>query len=205
MTQFLPNRDEINPRWFSRWGETFGSAELALQMTGNDRIFERMRGRMLEAFGINLKAELKQEDVWAAQAYGTDRNRLARICGMVIHGEFLRTCISKEDFNTIANVFSLEDLKTAVSLNHLHPKQSDFTTDASKIATLIERSGKSCIHAWKSSLEEEIGMRVYLMESDGELEEEITNSIDVGLANSIITAVSIALMNESNESPAVAA
>lgn len=205
MARYLPNRDEINPRWFDKWGDTFGSPDLALQMVQNDRIFERMRNRMLEAFGIDLTADLSQEDIWAAQAYGADRERLARICGMIIHGEFLRTCVSKDDFNAIASVFSVEDLKMAVSLNHLHPKQSEFTTDASKITTLIDRAGKACIHSWKSGLSEEIGMRVYLMESDPELEEDVKNSIDISLANTIITAVSIALMNENNESPAVAA
>jgi len=207
MGQFLPSRDMINPRWFDRWGETFGSAELSRYMMLNERIFDRCRDRMLTAFGIDLRADISQEDIWAAQAYGEDHRRLARICGMVIHGEFLRTCVSRTDFEAISNVFTNDDLRIAVSLPHLHPPRSEFSADISKIETLIERCGKACIHAWKSGLGEEAGMRVYLMESDEELEDEITHTIDVQQANSIVTAVSIAILNEtkSQENPMQAA
>lgn len=198
MGRFLPTRDMINQRWFDRWGETFGTAELSHYMMSNERIFERCRDRMLTAFGIDLKADIKQEDVWAAKAYGENRTRLARICGMVIHGEYLRSCISKEDYATISSVFSVEDLKIAVSLNHLHPPRSEFVADVSKIETLIERSGNACIHAWKSGLDKEIGMRVYLMESDEELEAEVTHTMKTAQANAIMTAVSLSLLNEHN-------
>lgn len=196
MMKFLPNRDEINPKWFERWGETFGAPDLALHMMSNDRTFEATRNRMFQTFGINLNAEIKPEDINSAQAYGLDKDRLARICGMVIHGDFLRTRISKSDFEIISQVFSLEDLKIAVSLNHLHPQQSEFTADMSKIATLIERCGKACIHSWKTSLDEQIGMRVYLMETDEEQEEEITHIIEGAQARSIVIAVSSAMLSE---------
>jgi len=196
MPGFLPSRDMINPRWFDRWGETFGTAELSRYMMANERIFERCRDRMLTAFGIDLRADLSQEDIWAVQAYGEDHKRLARICGMVIHGEFLRTCVSKTDFEAISNVFTTEDLRIAVSLHHLHPPRSGFSADISKIETLIDRCGKACVHAWKSGLGEEAGMRVYLMEADEELEDEITHTIDAQQATSIITAVSLAILNE---------
>lgn len=205
MSKFLPNRDEINPHWFTKWGETFGSAELAFQLANNDRIFDRMRNRMMQAFGIKIDAEMKQEDVWAAKAYGADRQRLATICGLVVHGEYLKKCTSKESFETLSNVFSLEDMKIAVSLHHLHPQESEFSSDISNIGTLIQRSGKSCINVWKAGLEQEIGMRVYLMENDDEHDEEISSTVGTGLANKIITAVSIALNNEKEETAPIAA
>jgi len=196
MSNFLPNRDEINPRWFERWGETFGSPQLALELIHNDRLFEATRNRMFATFGIDLMANIKPEDETAAKAYGADRERLTRICGMIIHGDFLRTCVSKSDFEIISEVFSLEDLKIAVSLNHLHPEQSEFTADMTKIATLIERCGKACVHSWKAGLDEQIGMRIYLMETDEEQEEEISHTIESKLARNIVIAVSMALMNE---------
>lgn len=196
MNQFLPSRDEINPSWFERWGETFDAPQLALQMMSNDRLFASMRSRMFTAFGIDPNAEIKPEDTASAQAYGLDRERLARICGMVIHGDFLRTRTSRSDFQIISEVFSIEDLKIAVSLNHLHPKQSDFAADMTKIETLIVRCGKACIHSWKISLDEQIGMRVYLMETNEEQEEEISHTIESALARDIVIAVSTALLNE---------
>lgn len=198
MNNYLPNRDEINPNWFERWGETFDSPELAMEMMSNDRIFKAARNRMFEAFGMDVHAKIKPEDVKSAEAYGAQKERLARICGMVIHGDFLRTRISKSDFEMIANAFSVEDLRIAVSLGHLHPKQSEFAADMSKIETLIERSGKACIHSWKASLDEQIGMRIYLMETTEEQEEEITHTIDTAVARSIVIAVSIALINEAS-------
>ncbi len=198
MGKYLPYRDEINPSWFERWGETFDSPELALQMMSNDRIFQATRNRMFEAFGMDIKAEIKPEDIASAQAYGAEKDRLARICGMVIHGDFLRTRISKSDFNMIADVFAVEDLKIAISLGALHPKQSEFTADMAKIETLIERSGKACIHSWKTSLDEQIGMRIYLMETNEEQEEEITHTIESSTARAIVIAVSTALLNETS-------
>ncbi len=198
MNNYLPDRDEINPRWFERWGETFASPELALQMMANNRIFEAIRNRMFMAFGVDIKADMKPEDITSARIYGAERDRLARICGMVIHGDFLRTRISKSDFEMIANAFSVEDLKIAVSLVNLHPRQSEFTADMNKIETLIERCGKACIHSWKTSLDEQIGMRVYLMETNEEQEEEVTHTIEVNLARAIVIAVSTALLNETS-------
>ncbi len=198
MSKFLPSRDEINQSWFERWGETFDAPQLALQMMSNDRLFDALRNRMFSSFGIDPNANMRPDDVVSAQAYGFDRERLARICGMVIHGEFLRTRISKSDFERISEVFSVEDLKIAVSLNHLHPEQSDFTADMSKIETLIVRCGKACIHSWKASLDEQIGMRVYLMETNEEREEEISNTISNAKARDIVVAVSTALLNENS-------
>lgn len=198
MNTFLPNRDEINPSWYERWGEKFDSPQLAMQMMHNDRIFTAASNRMFEAFGIQLNAELKPEDIMSAQAYGSQRERLARICGMVIHGDFLRTRISKSDFEIIATAFSLEDLKIAVSLSHLHGKQSNFEADMSKLETLIDHTGKACIHSWKTSLDEQIGMRIYLMETHQEQEEEITHTIETSIARNIVIAVSIALQNETS-------
>lgn len=198
MEKFLPNRDEINPSWFERWGEAFDAPQLALQMMSNDRLFSSLRNRMFTAFGIDLNASMKPEDIVSAQAYGDDKDRLARICGMVIHGDFLRTRISKADFERISEVFSIEDLKIAVSLNHLHPKQSHFTADMDKIETLIVRCGKACIHSWKTSLDEQIGMRVYLMETNEEREEEISNTIESAMAREIVIAVSTAILNENS-------
>lgn len=198
MEKFLPNRDEINPSWFERWGEAFDAPQLALQMMSNDRLFSSLRNRMFTAFGIDLNASMKPEDIVSAQAYGDDKDRLARICGMVIHGDFLRTRISKADFERISQVFSIEDLKIAVSLNHLHPKQSHFTADMDKIETLIVRCGKACIHSWKTSLDEQIGMRVYLMETNEEREEEISNTIESAMAREIVIAVSTAILNENS-------
>ncbi len=198
MNKFLPSRDEINPSWFERWGETFDAPQLALQMMSNDRLFEAMRNRMFSTFGIDPNVNIKPEDIVSAQAYGIDRDRLARICGMVIHGDFLRTRTSRSDFEIISQVFSIEDLKIAVSLNHLHPKQSDFTPDMEKIETLIVRCGKACIHSWKTSLDEQIGMRVYLMETNEEQEEEISYTIESAMARDIVIAVSTALLNENS-------
>ncbi len=198
MNKFLPNRDEINPSWFERWGETFDAPELALMMISNDRVFNTARTRMFEAFGINTNADIKPEDVITGEIYGTQRERLIRICGMVIHGDFLRTRISKSDFEMIAEAFSVDDLKIAVSLGHLHPKQSEFTADMSKIETLIDHCGKACLHSWKTGLDEQIGMRIYLMETTEEQEEEITHSIDAASARAIVIAVSIALKNETS-------
>lgn len=205
MTQFLPKRDEINPIWIAKWGESFGSAELAHQLASNDRIFDRLLIRMLEAFGIDTDAEIKPEDAWAATAYGADRERLSRICGMVIHGHYLKTCITRESFEVISSVFSVEDMKIAVSLHHLHPDRSNFSADPENIEKLIVRCGKACIHAWKSGLEEQIGMRVYLMEKDEEREEEIHSTVSTDLARKIVTAVSIALNNETEETSPIAA
>ncbi len=198
MKKFLPNREELNPAWFERWGETFGAPHLAIDMMSNDRVFEASRDRMFESFGIDLNADLKPEDISSAQAYGLDRDRLCKISGMVIHGTFLRTRISKSDFQIISDVFSLEDLKIAVSLHHLHPQESEFEADMDQIATLIERSGKACIHSWKTSLDEQAGMRIYLMETNEEQEEEITHTIDTEMARSIVIAVGIAMTNETS-------
>ena len=198
MNKFLPNRDEINPNWFERWGETFEAPQLALQMMSNDRIFVSMRKRMFTAFGIDPNANIKSQDIVSAQAYGIDRDRLARICGMVIHGDFLRTRTSKSDFDIISQAFSIEDLKIAVSLDHLHPKQSDFTADMEQIETLIVRCGKACIHSWKTSLDEQIGMRIYLMETNEEQEEEVSHTIESAMAREIVIAVSTALLNENS-------
>lgn len=196
MNKFLPGRDEINPSWFERWGETFDAPQLALQMMSNDRLSDAIRNRMFLSFGIDPNANMKQEDIVCAQAYGMDTDRLARICGMVIHGDFLRTRTSRSEFEIISQVFSLEDLKIAVSLNHLHPKQSDFTADMEQIETLIVRCGKACIHSWKTSLDEQIGMRIYLMETNEEREEEISHTIDSAMAREIVIAVSTAMLNE---------
>lgn len=196
MNKFLPSRDEINPSWFERWGETFDAPQLALQMMSNDRLFASVSNRMFTAFGIDTNANIKSEDIISAQAYGIDRERLARICGMVIHGDFLRTRTSREEFEIISEVFSIEDLKIAVSLKHLHPEQSDFTADLAKIETLIVRCGIACIHSWKTSLDEQIGMRVYLMETNEEREEEISYTIASAQAREIVIAVSTALLNE---------
>ena len=198
MNSFLPSRDEINQRWFERWGATFGSPELAYHMISNDRIYEAARKRMFESFGMDLDADIKPEDVTATQVYSSDRIRLARLCGMVIHGNFLRTRISKSDFEIISEVFSLEDLKIAVSLANLHPKQSEFEADMVRISTLIDRCGKACIHSWKAGLDEQIGMRVYLMETDEEQEEEVTHTIENTFAREIVIAVSNALINETS-------
>jgi len=198
MNKFLPSRDEINPNWFERWGETFEAPQLALQMMSNDRLFVSMRGRMFTAFGIDPNAKIKPEDIASAQTYGIDRDRLARICGMVMHGDFLRTRTSKSEFEIISQAFSIEDLKIAVSLNHLHPKQSEFAADMDKIETLIVRCGKACIHSWKTSLDEQIGMRVYLMETNEEQEEEVTHTIESAKAREIVIAVSTAILNENS-------
>jgi len=198
MNKFLPSRDEINPNWFERWGETFEAPQLALQMMSNDRLFVSMRGRMFTAFGIDPNAKIKPEDIASAQTYGIDRDRLARICGMVMHGDFLRTRTSKPEFEIISQAFSIEDLKIAVSLNHLHPKQSEFAADMDKIETLIVRCGKACIHSWKTSLDEQIGMRVYLMETNEEQEEEVTHTIESAKAREIVIAVSTAILNENS-------
>ena len=61
MNKFLPSRDEINPNWFERWGETFEAPQLALQMMSNDRLFVSMRGRMFTAFGIDPNAKIKPD------------------------------------------------------------------------------------------------------------------------------------------------
>jgi hypothetical protein len=198
MSRFLPKRDEVNPEWFQRWGETFGAPDLALEMMANERVFEASRDRMLTAFGIDLNADLKPEDVMASSAYGNDRDRLSRICGMVMHGNFLRTRTSNSDFQILSGVFPVEDLKIAISLHHLHPQESEFKADMDMISTLIERSGKACIHSWKTTLDEQAGMRIYVMETNEEKEEEIMHSVDAVSARAIVNAVSIALNNETS-------
>ena len=115
-----------------------------------------------------------------------------------MHGDFLRTRTSKPEFEIISQAFSIEDLKIAVSLNHLHPKQSEFAADMDKIETLIVRCGKACIHSWKTSLDEQIGMRVYLMETNEEQEEEVTHTIESAKAREIVIAVSTAILNENS-------
>ena len=198
MGYYLPTRDEINSSWFERWGETFGSPALATKVLSNDRTSQIAQERMFTALGIDTKADIKPEDINAAQAYGADKKRLAHMCGMVIHGEFLRTCISKSDFEILSSVFTIEDLKTAISLSHLHQKQSDFTADMAKIEMLIEHSGKACISSWKTSLDEQIGMRIYLMETNEEQEEEFAHTIESSLARAIVIAVSNTFISETS-------
>jgi len=190
MSNFLPERDQINPRWFTVWGETFGAPELATQMSGNDRIFIRARERMFSALGIDMTAQQNADDIVSATAYSNDKSRLTRICGMVMHGEFLRGKIQKSDFELIAKIFSFEDLKIAVSLRHLHPDSSEFGSDMSRLSTLIEGAGLACIEAWKAGLDEQMGMRIHLIETDEDLEKEITQSVNAELAYEIVTEVS---------------
>ena len=196
MNRFLPERSDINPRWFHAWGESFGSSSLAIDMSNNDRIFARVRDRMFQAMGIDINAPLNEYDVLVAHAYATDKVRLARLCGMVFHGELLRNRISKSDFETISKIFDIDDLKLMASLRDLHAEDQTFQADMSKLSMLIERTGAACISSWKAGLDEQMGMRIHLMEADDEIEPEENTIVGTDIAKHIIMAVSQALLEE---------
>ncbi len=196
--QFLPERDQINPRWFHEWGALMGSPQLGESLSQNDRIWGRVRTRMFETLGIDLNARLPENEIIAATAYATERQKLVRLCGLVVYGRLLCTRVAKSDFETLAKQFSVEELQLAVSMHHLHPQVPPFSTDNSRLNTLINRAGEACLSAWKTTLTDQANMRLLLIEQSDETEELVSQNIGPELASQIVDEVSKAMMREAH-------
>ncbi|MEO0327126.1 MAG: hypothetical protein AAF217_00870 [Pseudomonadota bacterium] len=200
MNPFLPSFGQVNRHWVQAWGESLGDTELAEKLVSNRRLADRAFNRMLNSFDMDLRATFPQDQIIAATAYAEDREKLVQLCGLTLQGKLLKSQVTKSDFDLIRKLFSIEDLRIAVSLSEFHQTETSFGSDIARLPELVARSGRACVGAWKSALSEQMSMRIQLMDDPNNTDEIIGQSVPVGSACNLVEAVSHHMISQSASS-----
>ncbi len=190
MRSFIPEGSQIDSRWYSAWGEQFGIPELAGDMANNPRIADRMTLSVFESMKIDVRSRFGEDEIVPVAQFIDDRNRLTNLCGLVMHGELIRTQVCRTEFEALCKVFSVEDLQIAACLPELHGGRSEFGFEINKLPELVLRSGKACIQAWKTGLSEQMALRLQLLETEEETQPEDFQQVSAELSSAIVLAVS---------------
>jgi len=164
MDTFIPDVEQIDAFWLQKWGETFGSPDLALSMFKNDRIRDRVYKQMLETSELDITAKFQPAEIVALNVFITKRERLKKVCGLVVHGKLIREKIGKSDFEFLSKTFDFDDLKLAMSLRDLHPDGEEFEVDFSRLAEMVKRSGETCVDRWREQQSDQMKLRLMLTE-----------------------------------------
>ena len=168
MRPFLPEGSQIDPRWYSDWGEQFGVPELAGEMARNPRMADRMAYSVFDRMQIDTRASFSEDEIVPVAQYIDDRERLVTLCGLVLNGELIRSQVSRSGFETLLKSFSADDLKIAASLPHLHDSKSIFGIDINRLPALVSRAGEACVATWINGLSEQMQLRLRLLQSEAE-------------------------------------
>lgn len=171
MNSYIPSIDQIQPHWFEKWGATFGSTDLGAEMISNPRIRERAYQQMLDRSDIDQTAVLSEVELACIHAFTEKRDRLQKLCGLVVHGRCIRESVTKQSFDLISKQFGLDDLKLAMGLRDMHPDIGDFEIELARLGEMVTRSGLACIQQWRSSQSEQVQLRLALVD-DGQAKTE---------------------------------
>ena len=181
----------IDSKWFEAWGESIGASSLGLEMSENSRLKGRLCARLMTLHGIDSNIQLPQEDMQALTVFGSNRERLKTISGLVMLGDYLRKQITREDFATIGDSFASDDLRIALQLLDFSAPFEGANIDSSRIVELTERLGEQCIAAWKLNASDDLAKHISLIDPNQDNADKV--ELNQKHASAIIKAVSIQL------------
>ncbi len=161
---FIPDVHQVHPDWYKEWGKAIGSPELAEEMFNNERLRNRVHEQIINSGELELDARFSDVELACLQACAQDRKRLEKISGLVIYGKILRENVNKADFDPMAKMIALDDLRTAVGLRDYHIEDIGYSVDMSRLDELVQRTGASCVTLWKNNLYPQMRLRVDLLD-----------------------------------------
>ena len=193
MGNLAMEQNTIDRTWFEAWGESIGAASLGIEMSENSRLKNRLYKRLMKLQGIDSNIQLPQEDANALGAFGSDRERLKRISGLVMLGDYLRKQINQEDFSAIGDSFASDDLRIALQLLELSAPFEGTNIDNSRIVELTDRLGEQCLASWKLNASEDLAKRIAMIDPNDDEVSGIEVELDQNHAAAIINSVSFHL------------
>lgn len=165
MNNFVPALEQVNPRCIEEWGGSFGSPQLAIDLIQNPRVRERAYRQMLDQGDLVSDAVFSDVELACLSSFVNDKARLTKLCGLVYHGEHIRGCISKNEFDLITRQYGFDDLKLAISMRELHPSVGgDFDVELSRLGEMVSRSGQACLDCWRAHQSKQVQLRLSLVD-----------------------------------------
>ncbi len=196
MGHFIPEVGQVDTNWLSRWGDSFNSPQLAKGLFENPRLRDRVYQQMLLDSEIDVAASFDDSEMASLLAFSNHREKLKTVCGLVVHGAFIRSIVTKADFETLSKAFKPDDLQLALKLRDVHPAQSNFAVDLSKLGNLVKRAGKECVDRWRGSARPQLKLRLDLVDLPEDTLVFERSEISNDVANSIVKAASVAIQNK---------
>ena len=141
---FVPEVDQVHPGWYREWGKTIGSPQLAEEMYNNNRLRNRVYEQIIQAGNLQADVRFSAHEIACLNAYSKDKKKLERLCGLVVYGKILRENINKPDFDAMAKMVSLDEMKIAVGLRDYHLEDINYSVDMTRLDELVLRTGSSC-------------------------------------------------------------
>lgn len=186
---FVPEIENIHPAWYLRWGESIGSEALADEMFNNPRLQRRVYEQVLRAGDLQFDARFNPNEIACLIAYADDREKLERICGLVVYGTLLRENVTKDRYEQILKQIPLEDLRIAVGLREHHIADVSHSIDVDKVKELAQRTGRSCLSLWKNNLSIQMKIRIAYMDVPSDIDANEREFISPEEAGKIVTSV----------------
>lgn len=196
MSRFVPSIDHVDPEWFKRWGATFGSPELALEMFQNERLRDRTYEQMLAHSDVEADIEFSDVELACLHSFINVRERLERVCGLVMFGRHIRDSVSRTQFEKMSKLFSVDDLKLVIELRDFHPEADAFSVDLSRLQEMVSRAGEACLAIWREHQSEQLQLRLALIDNSPALNDPAHLPLETEKIISLVETVGTRLASQ---------
>ncbi len=180
----------------SRWGESFGNADLGTEIMANPRLRDRAVQRISDYYGMphtisqtDQSAEAKMVDLIIA-----DEQRVRRIAGLLELRGVLREVVTPEGYRLLAGIIPHSDIEIACALSSKLPPKSSIGIDNGRFGERVDAAGHAVLSLWAIRLPEFLIQRIaFALGNDTEiLKPDEEGRVDAGQACRIMETLSTA-------------
>lgn len=154
----------VHPDHVRAWGSAFGDPELAQRIFENPRLKARAAARIAELRGVQpvAGADHRRISVKAVNDIVVNRDRFARIAGLVSLRGLLRGAITREAYQLLSNAVPHDELDLAASLAAELPRSSPVQIDPQRLGERVLAEGLCVLATWAETLPGELRAKLEL-------------------------------------------
>lgn len=158
----LPHQS-LHPDWSEDWGATIRSPRNRKAILANRRLITRPAADLARRLEIPALESLASADAHALKVFGADAKRFTQVVGLASEAPRLASIVDAQTLRDLAQAFSLDDIRIAVSCRPFIPAQDETGLDLDNLAVAARDAGPKLILAWAAETSPALRGRVRMM------------------------------------------
>lgn len=147
--------DQVSSEATAAYSHALGSDRI-LSLLGSDaRSRRRAMARVMEVAGLPAHTIFSTDtERVAAFVFADLTERLETVCGLIVYGQYIRSCVSRTQYAELCTNFAVEDINLACRLRELHVLHGENLINWLMLPALVASAGHNAVAAWLSSVDE---------------------------------------------------